>query len=126
MSYEILDNSGGVVTIRLSGKLTYAEFVEGQKKLGEIIRQQGKMRGLVLLENYLGNEKAGDWGDISFQAEYDRYIEKMAIVGDRKWETEVLMFTGKGVRRVPIEYFEPADLAKAKALLKGFNMPFSS
>ena len=117
MSYEILDNSGGVVTIRLSGKLTYAEFVEGQKKLGEIIRQQGRSRGLVLIENYLGNEKEGDWGNVSFQAKYDQFIEKMAIVGDRKWEDEALLFTGKGVRRVPIEYFEPADLAKAKAWL---------
>ena len=117
MSYEIVDNSGGVVTIRLSGRLAYAEFAEGQRKMGEIIRKQGKLRGLVLIENYLGNEKEGDWGDVSFQAEYDTFIEKMAIVGDRKWETEALLFTGKGVRRVPIEYFEPADLAKAKAWL---------
>jgi hypothetical protein len=28
-----------------------------------------------------------------------------------------LMSTGKGIRRVPIEYFEPADLANAKAWL---------
>jgi len=37
MSYEVVDNSGGMVTIRLSGKLTCAEFAEGQRKLGEII-----------------------------------------------------------------------------------------
>jgi len=41
----------------------------------------------------------------------------MAIVGDRNWEAEVQLFTGKGIRRVPIEYYEPADLAKAKAWL---------
>ena len=117
MSFEIVDNSGGMVTIRLSGKLTYAEYAEGQKKMGEIIRQQGKMRGLILIENYLGNEKEGDWGDISFQAEYDPFIEKMAVVGDRKWKIGALLFTGKGVRRIPIEYFEPADLAQAKAWL---------
>jgi len=28
-----------------------------------------------------------------------------------------LLFTGRGIRRVPIEYFEPADLANAKAWL---------
>ena len=117
MSYEILDNSGGVVTIRLSGKLSYAEYANGQKQMAEILREQGKMRGLILLENYLGNEKEGDWGDISFQAEYDSFIEKIAIVGDRKWETEAMLFTGKGIRRVAIEYFEPADLSKARAWL---------
>ena len=118
MSYEILDNSEGMVTIRISGKLNFAEYAEGQRKMGERIRQEGKrIRSLILLENYLGTEKEGDWGDVSFQAEFDDYIDKMAIVGEKKWEDLVLMFTGKGVRQFPIEYFEPADLAKAKAWL---------
>lgn len=117
MSYEILDRSGGVLTLRISGKLTYAAYAEGQKKAAEILRQQGKMRGLVLLENYLGTEKEGDWGDLSFQMEFDEHIEKMAIVGEKQLKDLALMFTGKGLRRFPIEFFEAVDLAKAKAWL---------
>jgi hypothetical protein len=117
MSYEILDNSGGVLTLRISGTLTYAAYAEGQKKAAEILRQQRKMRGLILLENYLGSEKEGNWGDISFAMEFDKYIEKMAIVGKKELKNDVLLFTGKGVRKVPIEYFEPQDLDKAKAWL---------
>ena len=117
MSYEIMDNSTGTVTIRISGKLSFAEYREGQKKMGEIIRQRGKLRFLILLEDYLGTEKEGNWGDISFAMEFDKYIEKMALVGDRKWEADAMLFTGKGVRRFPIEFFEPADLPKAKAWL---------
>ncbi len=117
MSYEILDNTGGVLTFRISGTLSYAEYAEGQRKVGEILSKQGKGRMLVLLEDFLGTEKEGNWGDISFIMEHDKHIEKLAIVGEKKWQDMALIFTGKGIRRVPIEYFEPADLAKAKAWL---------
>jgi len=41
----------------------------------------------------------------------------MAIVGDKKWEDLTLLFTAKGLRKFPIEYFEPAAIAKARAWL---------
>ena len=44
-------------------------------------------------------------------------MDKIAIVGDQKWEDMALLFTGKGIRRVPIEYFPPADLVKARTWL---------
>jgi hypothetical protein len=72
----------------------------------------------LLVENFAGIDKAGNWGDVSFQARNDPFIEKIAIVGEKKWEDVTLLFSGKGIRRVPIEYFPPADLAKARAWLK--------
>ena len=39
----------------------------------------------------------------------------MALVGEQRWEDLSLMFTAKGFRPFPIEYFPPADLARAKA-----------
>jgi hypothetical protein len=41
----------------------------------------------------------------------------MAIVGDKKWEDLVLIFASKGLRRFPIEYFEPAESPRARAWL---------
>jgi hypothetical protein len=117
MSIEIVDVSDGVLTFKVAGRLIQAEFAAAQKRAGEIIRQQGKVRFLVLVENFAGTEKGGDWGDVSFQADYDPFIEKIAIVGDKKWEDVALLFTSKGIRRVAIEYFQPADLEKAKAWL---------
>ena len=118
MSYEILSNTGRALTLRISGTLTFAEYVDWQKKAAEIIRQQGKMRCLILIENYLGTEKEGNWGDVSFAMEYDDRIEKMAIVGNKEFKEMALLFTAKGLRPFPIEYFEPADLPKAKAWLE--------
>jgi len=114
MSAEIIDYSGGVLTGRITGKLKHSDLIATQKRAGELIREHGNIRLLTILENFEGVEKAGDWGDISFQMEFDDQIEKIAVVGDKKWKETSEMFTGKGVRRMPIEFFESADLEKAK------------
>jgi len=117
MSAQIADVSGGVITFKVSGKLAKNELAIVQKAAAEVIQRSGKVRFLVLVEAFDGIDSAGNWADVSFQADYDPFIEKIAIVGDKKWEDVALLFTAKGVRRVPIEYFQPADLAKATTWL---------
>src|SRR5580765_2746948 len=91
MGAEIVNFSGGVLTLKVSGKLTQAELASVQKAAGEIIEKQGKCRILVLTENFAGWERGGAWSDQSFQAAHDASIERMAIVGDRKWEDLALL-----------------------------------
>ena len=117
MGAEILNVSDGVLTLEVSGKLTQAELATVQKAAGEIIARQGKLRILVLTENFTGWERGAGWGDFSFQTQHDASIERMAIVGERKWEDLALMFTAKGLRKFPIEYFDTARLTAARAWL---------
>lgn len=117
MSAEIVDVAGNVLTIRITGKLAQPELARLQQSATETIRRQGKVRILVVAENFLGWEKGGNWEDDSFQAENDRYIEKMAVVGERKWEDLATIFVAKGLRAFPIEYFQPGDLPRARAWL---------
>ncbi len=117
MSAEITDTSGGIITARIAGKLTQPELAALQGMVGDLIQQQGRARLLVVAENFEGWQRGGDWGDLSFSMKYDDLIEKMAIVGDRQWEDLALVFASKGLRRFPIEYFPPADVARARAWL---------
>jgi hypothetical protein len=117
MAAEIVNVSGGMLTLKVSGRLSQAELAAAQQAAGEIIGTEGRWRMLVLIENFAGWERGGEWGDLSFQAAHDTSIERMAIVGDRKWEDLALIFTAKGLRPFPIEYFEPAQLAAARAWL---------
>lgn len=104
---------------RVSGKMAYSELVALQRSAAEIIRRRGKVRILVIAENFLGWEKDGKWDEDSFQVENDPYIERMAIVGEKKWEELALLFVARGLRSFPIEYFQPVDLARARAWLAG-------
>lgn len=117
MSAEITEYTDGILSARISGKLTHAELVALQHAASDLIKLRGKVRLLVIAESFQGWERGGDWGDLSFQAEHDAHIERMAIVGDRKWQDLALLFASKGLRKFPIEYYESGELAKARAWL---------
>ena len=117
VSVEILEHSGNTLTARISGRLTQPELAALQDATGDILKKHGKTRLLILTDDFDGWERGGDWGDLSFSIEHDKHIEKMAIVGERKWEDLALLFASKGLRRFPIEYFQPADIVKARAWL---------
>ena len=117
MSAEIVSNRGGILTVKVTGWLTPTELLVTQQTAADILRVHGGSRVLVAAEDFQGWEKGGDWGDMSGQMELDAYAQRIAIVGDRKWKDLTLLFTGKGVRHVAIEYFSPRDVEKARAWL---------
>lgn len=117
MGVQILNAEAGLMTIRLTGKLSYPELAEAHKEAAAILSAQGKMRVLVVADAFTGWEREGDWGNLSFQNENDRYISRIALVGDKQWETLALLFAGQGVRSVPVAFFDLGELAKARLWL---------
>jgi hypothetical protein len=125
MGAEIVNVSKDLLTLEVTGRLTEPELSDAQKKAADILRQQGKKHLLIIIRDFQGWGK-GDWGDLSGQQAVESYIDRIAIVGDKKWEALALLFTGKGIRRTPIKYFSPADLPNAQAwLAKASSRPDS-
>jgi hypothetical protein len=118
MSAGIVDHANGVITLKVSGKLTQSELAAVQTAAAGIIRAGGRWSILVLTDNFSGWERGGQWSDFALQSETDDSIEKMAIVGERRWEELALIFTAKGLRPFPIEYFEPAHITEARDWLR--------
>jgi hypothetical protein len=117
MSVEIIDASKGVLMIKISGKLRQSELAVAQKNAAEMLKKRGGSRLLVLAENFEGWEKGDDWGDLSGQQQLDAQLNRMAIVAEKRWEDLALLFMGKGIRHVDIEYFAPAELPQARGWL---------
>jgi hypothetical protein len=115
VSVQIIDVSDGVLTVEIRGTLEPADLRRAQASALEAIRTHGKLRLLVIATGFLGWKRDEDWSDVAFPAQQDRNLEKMAIVGDQRWEDLVLAFTGKGFRPVAIQYFPTAHLARARA-----------
>ena len=115
MGLEIVDVSDGLMTVKVTGVLKKSELDRAQASAREIIKRHGKVRFLVIVEDFRGWQQEGRWGDVSLEMEYDEHIEKIAIVGEEQWEYVALAFVGKGVRPGAIECFPPSDLARARA-----------
>jgi hypothetical protein len=106
--------AGGIITVRVSGPLKQPDWAAALRSAGALIGQHSnKVRILVIMEDFHGIVRGGDWGDVSFQVENDDLIEKIAIVGEKRWEDFAILFAGKGLRRFPVEYFQPSEMAKA-------------
>jgi hypothetical protein len=114
-----VDTREGIVTVSLTGALTASDLAQMQGAAAEVIRAQGTVRVLLVLSGQFGGWSQGEsWDDLSFQMEFDPAVAKMAIVGEPRWKTAALTFTGKGLRPFPIEYFGPDSVEEARSWLK--------
>lgn len=119
MSHFLQQLDVATLAVTISGVMGLDDLRAVQSASREMIEREGRMRALIILREYRGFQAGADWGDMAFAAEYGDRIERMAIVGDSRWEAEALAFTGKGARRTEIEYFVPSEFGAAQAWLNG-------
>ena len=97
--------SENLIVVHIKGTFTFEDLKEFQNKGGDEIDRSGKVKLLILAEQFSGWGKEGDWGDLTFMYEHDAYIEKIAVVAEAKWKDEILMFVGAGRRQAAVEFF---------------------
>jgi len=119
MSVKCEFEAGNLGVFTVSGKLGKAEYQQAQQNVEAVIQKSGNIKVLIILENFSGWERAEGWEDLSFPERNDPYIEKIAIVGDPQWQDLVFAFTLKGLRPVPIEYFNTGEESRARQWLEG-------
>jgi hypothetical protein len=117
MPVEIIDAAGKLLQVKIRGMLKKADYDRMIQIAKEPIERHGKVRALIILEAFEGWERHERWGDVSFMSEQGRHIEKMAIVGDEKWQDDAVAFTAKGFRATVIEFFTPSRLDEARTWL---------
>ena len=119
MAWTMIDASGPIISAKVSGELGRPEVSQMQAAALDAIRRCGRISALVILENFQGWKRGGNWGDITFLTAHDQDIAKIAVVGEEQWRDLIYAFLAKGFRQAAVEYFLPADLAKARAWLGG-------
>ncbi len=118
MPIEIIDVAGKLLQLKVRGMFTKADYDRIIEIAKKAIEREGKVRALVILEAFEGWERRSDWGDVSFMTEQGQHLEKMAIVGDEKWQDDAFAFTAKGFRATAIEFFTPSRLNEARTWLR--------
>jgi len=104
MAIEWKVEQGNLAIFEVSGQLGKSEYQQIQGEIETLVQRIGHIKILVWLKDFSGWEAAKGWEETSTE-HIDPYITKMAIVGDEKWRDLVEVFTLKGLRPVPIEYF---------------------
>jgi hypothetical protein len=117
MPLQIKYEPNDICVLRISGILKRSEFDAEERALACQIDTGSKPRLLVIFENFESWERDADWNDLDFYISHGHKISKIAIVAEPRWETLALAFAGAGVRRTPVKFFPPNELAQARSWL---------
>ena len=101
-----------VVAFRLSGKLHDEDYKTFVPQVDEAIAPDGKVRMLAQFHDFQGWDTHALWDDIKFATTHCTKIEKLALVGETKWE-EWMAKVCKPFTMAKIEYFGADQLDAA-------------
>jgi hypothetical protein len=101
----------------IGGVLLRSEYRQCEAEVKTELERAGSVKLLCVLHGFEGWEPNVDWSDLAFYVKYGDAIRKIAIVGDERWRSEMLMFAAADLRKGPVEFFSEGDLARAREWL---------
>ncbi len=104
--------TGKLLVIDLSGKLTAQDYERFVPEVDRLIDQHGKMRALIRMNEFHGWTLGAIWQDVKFAAKHCTKLERIALVGDRKWEAAMAVVC-KPFTSATIRYFDESNAQEA-------------
>jgi hypothetical protein len=92
----------------LSGKLHDDDYEMFMPVIEAAIKEHGTMRVIAKLEDFHGWDLPGLWEDVKFTTGHYSDIERIAIVGDQKWEAWMAQVC-KPFTHARVRYFDKVD-----------------
>ncbi|EMI52899.1 SpoIIAA family protein [Rhodopirellula sallentina] len=114
MSFQIIEHANGkIIEIAITGKLSAEAYEAFLPTIETKINEFGKVRMLVILHDFHGWDAAALWEDIKFDWKHHSHIERLALVGESKWEKGMATFC-KPFTSADVQYFEQSQLEEAR------------
>jgi hypothetical protein len=114
---ELEENGFLIVTLVFAGKLEKEDYELFVPQIEGLMKEKKAVRILVKLKEFNGWTVGALWEDTKFGAKHFRGIDRLAVVGDRKWEKRLTAFI-KPFTGATVRYFDVIKKADAMAWLK--------
>ncbi|MDZ7700499.1 MAG: STAS/SEC14 domain-containing protein [Deltaproteobacteria bacterium] len=106
-----------VVTITCTGKLDQSDYELFVPRLEEVIKEGKPVRILMELRDFQGWTVGALWEDTKFGVRHFNDIDRLAVVGDRKWEKGLAIFA-KPFTTAEVRFFDVAEMDQAREWLE--------
>ena len=114
MAVELYEtDEGKVLTVKAVGTLTKEDYEAFVPRVEHLMQQFGKIRILFEMKDFHGWSAGALWEDIKFDIRHFRDIERLALVGDRKWEKGMSVFC-KPFTAAKVKYFDVSGAEEAR------------
>ncbi len=109
-------NGGKVLEIQLTGKLAKEDYGQFVPVVERLVKQHGKIRLLMEMHDFHGWTAGALWEDIKFDARHFKDIERVAMVGEARWQHGMAVFC-KPFTAAKVRYFDHTAMDQARAWL---------
>ena len=116
MIETIETGSPHVVGLKLFGTLHDDDYLRFVPMMEDIFTVVGKVRLFILLEDFHGWDLHAAWDDLKFSLRHYSDFERIAMVGDRKWEKWMASFC-KPFTNAKVKYFDMSEVDTARMWL---------
>jgi hypothetical protein len=106
-----------VLGFKLSGKLHDADYKTFVPAVDAAIAKQGKIRLLAQFHDFQGWDARALWDDIKFSTTHCTKIDRIALVGEKKWE-QWMATVCKPFTMATIKYFDASNIGDAQKWLQ--------
>jgi hypothetical protein len=110
-------STGNFLHAKITGKLTKEAYQALAPAVDEQIQEHGKIRILFEMHDFHGWTAGALWEDLKFDFKHWKDIERLAIVGETKWEAGMAVFC-KPFTAAKIQYFDHVKLDEAQSWLE--------
>ncbi len=109
-------NGGKVLEVQLTGKLAKEDYEHFVPAVERSVKAHGKIRMLVEMHDFHGWTAGALWQDIKFDAKHFADIERLAIIGETKWQHGMAVFC-KPFTSAEVRYFDRPAIQQAREWL---------
>ncbi len=115
--HTITEGKENIVRFEVTGKLTQDDYDKLIPSWKATIARHGKVRLLFAMKDFHGWEPGAAWDDLQFDRKHGAQVERVAMVGGKKWQEWVTKiaswFVGADVR-----YFDLSKQTEAEKWVK--------
>ena len=108
MIETIETGSPKVVGLKLTGKLHDEDYRRFVPMIESILTAEGKVRLFVQFEEFQGWDMHAAWDDFKFGLSHYSDFERIAMVGDRRWE-KWMASVCKPFTKAKVKYFDRSE-----------------
>ena len=106
------------IGFKLSGKLHDEDYRQFVPTIESFVTAEGKVRLFVQFEDFHGWDLHAAWDDLKFGFKHYADFERIAMVGDRKWEEWMARFSSP-FTKAQVRYFDHSQVDAAWKWLQG-------
>jgi hypothetical protein len=107
------ENDGKILEVQASGKLAHGDYERFAAEVDRLVKEHGMVSVLFDMVDFHGWTPRALWDDIRLDIRHFGEMERMAMVGDKKWEKRMsLLFRPFTPARV--RYYDRSKMDEAR------------